>query len=1098
MNVITLVDQPKLVPTNQFKYGKFKFEYFNPCQSRIFEVSHENANFVISTSTGSGKTAVSELIVSQVIRQEKKKAIYLGPQRALMSEKLEDWLDLEHHFSDLKVSICTGDYRFTNSRKEELDNADVIVATTEAFNSFCRSHKAEKNRFLQDVGVLVADECFPFKTPIRVTTNIELPIGRVVNDESITHVMAFDETSGRVVPKKILRRITNKLNKGLVSVNHQYGKFVCTEDHKIWTDKGFIKAKELSPGDKLKWIPLDNNLVCNICGRVFKSRRFLTSHYLYKHLCPGANAVHINECKQCPKCSKDISIYGYESHLKSCGKQKPPRYVPRSRVCRVCGKQFISALSRATHEKHHNFNREYYRLQGEKLKSNPKFLSAMKELGKQRMGENNPTCKTPGGLERLKKTAKDRWANLSETEKIAQINRFIQAPKNKTHGTKLELFVEEVCSELPMRRTSGGKFWLTFKNGKKKNPDFKVNGQRKVVEVGDTEFWHTEEEIRETISLYSEINYKCLYLTDRDVDSGADHVRSLVIPFINNHSSEVVSVKNWGRGGIENVYDLEVEDCHNYFANGVLVSNCHGISYPGRGDHLEVGLMKFIKINPTSKLVALSATMPNSHEISEWLATLTDRKTYLLESKYRPCPLFIHYETYEDSGNYEDKEYSKIEAALQIIKEYPDDKFIIFTHSLAMGNMVKKRLEKSGYLCDFHYSGLEKEKRQQIEQGFKSGDLKVVVATSTLAAGVNLPARRVIILGVHRGLDEVDAFELFQEAGRSGRPGLDDRGDAYILIPHSTAQTHLNRLSKPQNITSRLLDFLGDGLNKRYKNLAFHIVSEIHQKEIKTKEDVYKWYERSLAFFQVNDLTDKIIDSTIDLLIQIGIIKLENGEYETTMLGNISSMFYFSPFDIASFKRNFNRLFKFRLENNDLAIAMALGDTDTMRGNIVSKAEREEMAEFTIKVQHAFKDEYELTNDNKGMANQAVIKAGFVYYSLMRGDTCNALGGLYRNLKFDFPRLQQVLISLDSMACKWDKTDWFTGLGVRINKGVSKELVELCKIPNIGAVRAKKLMESGIKDAYDIVTKEDLAMKILGRGKISQTIIEAARDSLIP
>jgi dolichol-phosphate mannosyltransferase len=90
-------------------------------------------------------------------------------------------------------------------------------------------------------------------------------------------------------------------------------------------------------------------------------------------------------------------------------------------------------------------------------------------------------------------------------------------------------------------------------------------------------------------------------------------------------------------------------------------------------------------------------------------------------------------------------------------------------------------------------------------------------------------------------MSEVETYDIWQMAGRAGRPGFDPRGDVYILLPESKADKHRARLQNPQNIDSKLLDNIGG----HYKTLAFHIVSEIHHGRIKTKEDVKDWYSDS-------------------------------------------------------------------------------------------------------------------------------------------------------------------------------------------------------------------------------------------------------------
>lgn len=489
----------------------------------------------------------------------------------------------------------------------------------------------------------------------------------------------------------------------------------------------------------------------------------------------------------------------------------------------------------------------------------------------------------------------------------------------------------------------------------------------------------------------------------------------------------------------------------------LVVDESHLLTVSGRGDHLEVGLMKFSQVNSNARIVLLSATMPNVEEIADWVSySLTQKDTYMLRSKYRPVPLNIHYESYSDWGNkYDLIEQNKIEKALEIVEYYNQDKFLIFAHTKKTGELMKQQLKAKGIEAQFHNADLESDERAKVEDRFKNDPkLRVIVATSTLAWGLNLPARRVIILGVHRGLSEVESYDIIQMIGRSGRLGIDPMGDAYILVPESEENKYRNKLSKPAIIESQLLSKQAE----HHKVLAFHLVSEIHHGDISTNDDVHSWYKRSLAYFQNKELEDTVVDKTIDLLKKCGAIWEEDGKLTTRPIGKISSMFYFSPFDTSDLYFNFKNVFEENMENNDYAVAVALGNTDSNKLNIISKAEKDEMSAFANKVRNMFVGKY---------LSDSAIKSAFCYYNLLNGNPTQNFSSFQRNMQFDFNRISQVLQALDKFSGNWKKVGYFKNLEGRILNGVPAFLVDLCKIPNVAKVRANKLYNAGIKTSED-------------------------------
>lgn len=73
---------------------------------------------------------------------------------------------------------------------------------------------------------------------------------------------------------------------------------------------------------------------------------------------------------------------------------------------------------------------------------------------------------------------------------------------------------------------------------------------------------------------------------------------------------------------------------------------------------------------------------------------------------------------------------------------------------------------------------IQVEEREVVETCYRRGLVRVLTATSTLAAGVNLPARRVIFRQPRIGRDLIDGTRYKQMAGRAGRTGIDSKGES--------------------------------------------------------------------------------------------------------------------------------------------------------------------------------------------------------------------------------------------------------------------------------------------------------------------------------
>ena len=262
------------------------------------------------------------------------------------------------------------------------------------------------------------------------------------------------------------------------------------------------------------------------------------------------------------------------------------------------------------------------------------------------------------------------------------------------------------------------------------------------------------------------------------------------------------------RNGASWVRDLSV----------LVVDEIHLLNDPGRGPTLEMTITKLRRCNPALQIIGLSATVANSGEIASWL------EADMVCSDWRPIQLregiicnerlvFSDGEfplaggkdessalvrdtlaqsaqilIFENSRKNAEAAASRLSALI-----VPDDA----TRELSSRILASGESETAVRLAScvshgvaFHHAGLLPEQRRLVEQGFRESRIKVIASTPTLAAGLNLPARRVLIRSYKRyeygrGMAPIPVIEYRQMAGRAGRPGLGSYGECFLLAKNS-------------------------------------------------------------------------------------------------------------------------------------------------------------------------------------------------------------------------------------------------------------------------------------------------------------------------
>ena len=241
------------------------------------------------------------------------------------------------------------------------------------------------------------------------------------------------------------------------------------------------------------------------------------------------------------------------------------------------------------------------------------------------------------------------------------------------------------------------------------------------------------------------------------------------------------------------------------------------------------------------------------------------------------------------------------------------------------------------------------------------------------------------------------------------------------------------------------------------------------------------WYNRSLAAFQ-SDLLDRVdAEQLLDKLVKIKILEIVKERYRVTNLGRVAAVLYFSPYSIANWYFNFNRIFSDENGTDDYAISWALSNIqDYMEGFIPGEA-KDSVAEYKRKCNL-------ISLDSK---NDGVGWMGFCYHCCLTYS--DAISSAYkRNIKFDFERIVSALEMIDSRYAFWNKDSYWQKLEMRVRYEITWEQTQLCKLRKIGGQFARKLYDAGVQKISDFRKSRhtDTIKSILGPNRYNSVMRE--------
>ena len=535
---------------------------------------------------------------------------------------------------------------------------------------------------------------------------------------------------------------------------------------------------------------------------------------------------------------------------------------------------------------------------------------------------------------------------------------------------------------------------------------------------------------------------------------------------------------------------------------GLVISDeIHLIGDENRGPTLEMILTQLKLLDSKPQIVGLSATITNSDEIANWLdctlvkndwrpvpltegvcdggqVTMNDGTIFEVERTLRGTPIDLGVQSVMQGGQslvfaetrtrskslatkaadvisqlLEKNDLKELEKTSKKILSQNEHTEIVKT----LATLVKKGVA-------FHHAGLNQNCREIIEKEFRNGTIKLLSSTPTLAAGVNLPARRVVISNINRYNAKIgrnmpiSILEYKQLCGRAGRPQYDDYGESIIVGSGNVEELTEHYINgEPEPIISKITDD---------KSLRTHILSVIVTHPGIKKDEILEFFLQTLGGLQSRKPTIKFaIDISLRFLSSELLIIKKGERFAATEFGKKTSMLYIDPLTATHFrdavenvsqdrKHTFGYLHlissceeffpKFSLRNRDYESASLLIENHS--SELLEPISEYDCSRSLLALQAWITESSELS-----LSDSFSIESGDMH---RMAEMANWLSYCLREISKHVERAD-LLEELDD-------------LRKRIVYGIREELLDLVRVKGIGRVRARILYKHKIKNLDDL------------------------------
>ncbi len=558
----------------------------------------------------------------------------------------------------------------------------------------------------------------------------------------------------------------------------------------------------------------------------------------------------------------------------------------------------------------------------------------------------------------------------------------------------------------------------------------------------------------------------------------------------------------------------------------LVIDEVHMLS-SDRGPTIEMAVTKLRSLNQSLKILALSATIPNASELSEWL------EAELVESDYRPIPLregiFFNGEVEYEGGTQEKLELKEPIKSLAKDTLFKKGKqVLVFANtrrraasiastlsdfvSQGLSEKEKSRLNKASQLVlnaleqpteqcrslsnlvskgvAFHHAGLLSKQRTVIEDLFRDNKIKLISATPTLAAGVNLPSHTVIIPSLYRytsaGMARIPVSEYKQQVGRAGRPKYDKEGRGIVVARSESEREELMDL------------YLKGSLEAVESKLGFepvlrmHILALVSSGFVFDLESLEQFFQKTFyakQFGNLQELFEKL-QSVLEQLEEMGFLEADSEKIAATPLGKRVSELYLDPQSAFEMVSSLKKASKF----TPFSYFFILSNCSEMMPWLSVSKKREpglweqlQMRKLEMPIdleREMFFDLNLLKKFNTSLMFEQWVRES--REQILMDEFRTQPGILHAKLNIcDW--LCYSCLEIAKLLGMQNHFMPLSKLRKRLKHGVKEELLMLTEVRHIGRVRARRLWRSNIRSIAELkkADEKDLA-KILGQGNAKQ------------